>query len=271
MIIMAKDDYESVEIAAPAVTMKAIGKVARALYALNKASSYKEISSGVGMSPQHTSQTLSAAKDLGVTESASGRGKHVLTQMGASFARLLGFGKEEESRQVIAHLIKTQGPWSEVVSFLKMNEGVPRSPLDLVLHIEARLGKRWANAMRSRIASSYRSILVFAGLVKADGGDIVSLIGMEDEVSAFEEPNEVSTRDVALELPSLSPQASYTSRFSDYAEFSIPDFFKMYVRRTLPAVAFLRNELREESTMVPWLNALEKSISEKEENENETE
>jgi len=268
---MSLDDYESAEIATPAVSMKAIGKVARALYAFNKAASYKEISSGVGTNPQYTSQTLSAAKDLGVTELASGRGKHVLTEKGASFARLLGFGKEKESRQVIAHLIQTQGPWSEVVSFLKMNEGVPRSPLDLVWHIEARLGKRWASTMRSRIASSYRSILVFANLVKADGGDIVSLIGMEDEESAFEEPNEVPTRDASLELLSHSPRASSTSRFSDYAEFSIPDFFKMYVRRTLPAVAFLRNELREESTMVPWLNALEKSIREREENENETE
>jgi len=269
--MMTESNYESTEITTPVTTMEVIGKVARALYAFGKPAGYKELATMVGVVPQYASQTLSALKDLGIIEPTSDRGKYVLSENGTSFARLLGFGKDKESREVIRNLVLTEGPWSEIVSFLKMNEGAAREPLDLVLHAETRLGKRWASTMRSRIAASYKSILKFAGLIRIEGGLIISLIGMDNSEEPVHHEESVIERDTSpvTKGPDLQYSISTrsTSTAKDYAKFSIPDYFIVHVKRSLTALSFLKEQLRESSVMIPWLKTLEEEINQKEEND----
>ena len=255
-------EKETVHIATPINGIEAIGKVIRALYALNKVVGYKEVSTMAGLANAYTSQALSSAKSLGLSRQAGGRGKYELTKAGETFARALGFGKEKDSRLVIRTQILNEGAWSEIVSFLTMNKDKPRNPLDLAYHAESRLGKRWSKSMRSHIASAYKSILEYADLIRIDGINIISLIGMDGKSETRVEIQEI---DVSKEMTysALSSDVQEGQRITevkDYAEFSMPDFFMLRVIRNEEAIDFLSKQLKDTSILIPWLSAIEKTI-----------
>ena len=47
---------------------------------------------------------------------------------------------------------------------------------------------------------------------------------------------------------------------SDFAEFSMPDFFVLNVKRNKGAIDFLSEQLKDSSLLVPWLKALKDSL-----------
>jgi hypothetical protein len=67
--------------------------------------------------------------------------------------------------------------WRDVIGFLLANQSTPRPALDLSIAIEKRLGKTWSSSMQKTVVDSLVSILEFAELVKAESGNIISLIG----------------------------------------------------------------------------------------------
>jgi hypothetical protein len=253
----------TIDIATPINGIEAIGKVIRALYALDKTVGYKEVSTIAGLASAYTSQALSSARSLGLCHGSGERGKYDLTKAGEEFARALGFGKEEISKQIVRKQILSEGGWSEIVSFLKMNEGKPRDALDLAYHAESRLGKRWSDSMRSHIASAYKSILEYAELSIVEGNNITSQIGMENEFEDQIESLQPSIQsDDLADIIHDSREKRIHSIISkkDYAEFSMPDFFILDVKRTEDAIDFLLNQLKDSSILVPWLTAIKKSI-----------
>ncbi|MBN2229044.1 MAG: hypothetical protein JW779_05575 [Candidatus Thorarchaeota archaeon] len=253
------DNQESLEIAVPSVTIEIIGKVVRGLYSFKKPAGYKDLKALVSLHEITVSQGLNAAKDLGLAKQTGGRGIYELTETGMNFARLLSFGKESECRLLLAKQIMTMSNWSEVVSFLEMNVNTSRNPLDLVMHVEGRLGKMWKNRMRSKVANSYRSILEYAGLIEIDGNDIVSVLPDEDEQHKFLE-SEASPMKSREKQPPDSGIYSFSitqARIeSDYSEFSIPEFFIVFVKKTQYAIKFFQDQIKDGSVFSAWLETL---------------
>jgi hypothetical protein len=253
----------TIDIATPINGIEAIGKVIRALYALDKTVGYKEVSTIAGLASAYTSQTLSSARSLGLCQESGGRGKYDLTKAGEEFARALGFGKEEISKQIVRRQILNEGGWSEIVSFLIMNVDKQRDALDLAYHAESRLGKKWSDSMRSHIASAYKSILEYAELVVVEGNNIISQIGMDNEFQDQIENLQPSIQSDNLSDIIYDPREkrihSIISK-KDYAEFGMPDFFILDVKRSENAIDFLLDQLKDSSILVPWLTAIKKSI-----------
>ncbi len=261
-------DYESVQIATPAVTMETVGKVTRGLFSFKKRATYKDLAKLVGLHEITVSKGFSAARDLGLMETTGGRGVYILTSVGENFARLLDFGKEVDCRTLIAKQIIELENWSEIVTFLEINRGIPKNPLDLVLHVEGRLGKRWKSRMRTKIARSYRSILEYAGLIEIDDGNIISILSMGGESELLGPSDGQEPAKSPTETGTYSSSISNVRMLTDYAEFGIPDFFVVFVKKTPSAVDFFRKQIANSSLFVAWLDTLQNELEKKSLEEN---
>lgn len=261
------DDIEELRIATPAVTMETIAKVCRALYAFKKPASYKALAAPLGMHENNVSSALSSARDLGFVETSEKRGEYLLTDSGETFARFMDFGKDSESRQIVVNQIRSLPAWSEIISFLETNTGNPRSPDDLVLHVERRLGKRWKARMRAKVSAAYKSILEYATLVRVEDNMLISEISPGDaEEHLIPRSDSKTSMERPVESVGYSSMLSGTRTMPDYAEFSIPDFFILFVKKDLAAIEYLRKQLIDNSLFESWLDALESRVeNEKEE------
>jgi len=174
---------------APALTrgIDPINAAIRALYIHKKEASYKEIAAPSGLHPAVASQALSSSKDLGLTRSAGKKGWYLLSSNGVEYARYLTENRFDECKKLLKEIIIGNPLWTDVVVFLRTNEGTARDPLDLIMNtVEKKLGKQWSPAMRRTVSDSTMSALEYSGLIRRESGKIVSLVGPNDAPSQQE-------------------------------------------------------------------------------------
>ncbi|RLI47315.1 hypothetical protein DRO69_00925 [Candidatus Bathyarchaeota archaeon] len=241
------------KIATPSVGIDGINHAVRALRAYKEPATYKDLAKGANLHPVYMSQSLSAARDVGLTESAGKRGLYKLTSDGEEYARFLSYGQESECKELLKRIILNNPLWSEIIRFLRMSKGEARDPLLLVGDIEGKLGKRWSPSMRSGYASAYTSILEFAGLIRVEGGNMVSELELEEKPEKGEKP-------AGLVPESRAP---LPTTLEEYTEFSIADSFKVLIRKDIESLEFFEDQIKEKSIFSPWI-AYEKKKLEKE-------
>ena len=61
--------------------------------------------------------------------------------------------------------------------------------------------------------------------------------------------------------PSYSAIISKTRDTPEYAEFSLPDFFIVFVRKSTTAIAYFREQFRDDSIFSSWLNIIENDLN----------
>ncbi|MDH5449022.1 MAG: hypothetical protein OEY24_03435 [Candidatus Bathyarchaeota archaeon] len=232
------------KIARPLQNLDAVNKVVRVMYGYKTAVMYKDIASACGMHPVNVSQALSAAHDIGLTESAGRKGLYNLTSEGKDYARLLTAGKENEAKNLLKHIIRQNPLWVEIIRFLDATRGQPRDPLDLVLEIERKVGKQWSTSTRGAIRESLVSILEYAQMIVKEGPQIISVgeeqIETESEAEQRTEP--------------LTPQVD-TYLDSDF-EFLKSSDFTFEVRKDAKAVEFAQTQF------AAWITYLKKKLAE---------
>lgn len=175
------------KIASPVVGIEGVNKVVKTLYSYKKPGTYKDISAAAQLQAAYVSQALSASRDIGLTTLAGKRGLYVLTHEGEDYCRLLTAGKESDCKKLLHQVLLSNPLWQDPLAFLKANFGTKRDPLELIIDVERKLGKKWSQAMRKRVLDSYVSIFRYAELVKIEDAQIVSQIG-EELIQSSEEP-----------------------------------------------------------------------------------
>lgn len=233
-----------VPIATPIQSIEAINKVVGVLFNYNRSVMYKDVAIASNLHPMVASQALSTARDIGLTELSGKRGLYVLTKRGIEYARLLTAGKQEEAKPILRQIIKNNPKWTEIMLFLKATRGQARDPLDLVLDIESKLGKKWSQSMRLRISDCLVSILNFAGLIQKEGGKIFSLVETEATSTEIVTPDTVeSTEPVTI------------SKEEEFEKLETNDF-RFEIRRDLKVLDFAKNQFS------AWVEYLKQKLSE---------
>lgn len=245
----SKKYKKTTKIATPSVGIDGVNHAVRALRAYKEPATYKDLAKGAGLHPVYMSQSLSASRDLGLTQYAGKRGLYKFTSDGEEYARFLSYGQESDCKALLKKVILDDPPWSEIIRFLRMSEGQERDPLLLVGDIEGKLGKQWSPSMRNGYANAYTSILEFAGLIRVEGGKIVSKL-----------PSEPEEKPERGKIPPPPPP-------EEYLEFSIADSFRVVVRKDIDSLGFFEDQVKESSIFTPWIKhekkKLQKTDSEK--------
>jgi len=169
---------------------------------------------------------------------------YVLTKDGEEYARLMTAGKEGDARLFLRKVIESNPLWADIIFFLKATRG-PRDPLDLVLDIERKLGKKWAPGMRNRLRASYVSILSHVGLIQKEGSKIISLAeAAPEELLRNVLDNLLEPKHGIERVPSIvQPPAEEQRRFP-LVHFNITQAVQNnpMIKRRLPNVGFnIRN------------------------------
>lgn len=251
----------NIKVATPIVGIEGINKAILALWAYKKPAFYKDLAIAAGLNAVYMSQCLSSSRDLGLTMLAGRRGLYQLTKDGEEYARLLSSGKISESRDFIRDIILKNPLWSEIISFLRVCKGKPRDPIDLVLHVERKLGKKWSQSMRDRLSKVYVSILEYARFIKVEKDKIISLIDIERKEEELEEVPEREVKE-----PSRMP---ISIKNYNYFELKIPESFIIYVRKKEDAIAFFESQIKEDSMLAPWIQFIKNLLKHEKESASE--
>jgi hypothetical protein len=236
----------SPNIATPIQPIETINRVVAVLYTYKRPVMYKDIAQACDMHPVNVSQSLSSARDIGLTQLAGKKGLYTTTEFGKEYARLLSFGKGEEASKVLRIILQSNPLWREILTFLQATRGQSRNPADLILEVERRTGKQWKSSMRSRIEDSLVSILEFARLVGREGSNIISLA----------EP------DPQLPLPRPEPEATTPTKATSSAKQFVrltSDEFTFEIREDLDTIDFADSQFQ------AWINYLRKKLKAKQE------
>jgi len=240
-----------------------LNQAVRALYSYKGSATYKDLAKGAGLHPVYMSQCLSASRDVGLTELAGKRGLYKLTARGDEYARHLSYGEDDKAREILSEILLENPSWIEIIKFLKMSYKQERNALSLVADVEAKLGKHWKQSARSVYANTYVSVLRFAGLIDVSGDNIISRVSPEEKV----QPSLPSSVGIHAPRPTLSSSSAALAP-EEYCEFSIPDSFKIFVRKEIESLSFFESQVKDSSIFIPWIRH-EKSkiatISKKEE------
>jgi len=249
---------ESAKAAAPTAGIDGVHHAVRALFAYKKPAFYKDLASAANLNAAYMSASLSSARDVGLTELVGKRGLYELTTQGVEYGRLLTFGKEADCKELLRKTILENPLWSEIIAFLRVSKGQAREPMDLVLAVEEKLGKRWSPSMRNKLAKNYSSILHYASLVKLEKGKMISQIGVEVEVKP-EEVEKVEEIEKAEEIK-LPEKPAIPSAPDEFAEIRLPDSFILYVRRDLDAIKYFEQQVKKGSFLDSWIQLIKTKI-----------
>lgn len=259
---VSKGETQNVsKIATLSAGIDGINQAVRALYSYKKPATYKDLAIGAGLSFIYMSQSLSASRDIGLAELAGKRGLYQLTEAGTKYTRFLSYGNDDKAKELLKEILPKLPNWAEIMKFLRMNFKQERSPLSLVADVESKLGKHWTDSLRTTYANNYLSVLRFAGLIDPSGSGIISLL------DAGEEPQNLISqeKDLNSSFTVNNPQTPISDSVSiirndGYAEFSIPESFKVYVSKNLEALIFFESQIKPNSIFAPWIQQLKQKI-----------
>lgn len=230
-------------IATPVQSIDVINNLVSVLFTYKRSVMYKDISAIAKLHPSNVSQGLSASRDLGLTKLAGKKGLYVLTKDGEEYARLITAGKEDEARSFLRKVIERNSLWTDVILFLKATRGQARDPLDLVLDIERKLGKKWSSGMRNRLRASYVSILSYVGLIQKEGDKMISVA-------------EAGPEEPQIEPLYVLPSAKHPPVMpEDFARLQTDDF-KFEIRKDAEVLNFAKDQF------LAWIEYLRKKLAE---------
>jgi predicted transcriptional regulator len=244
--ILEKVISETAGIATLSAGIDGINRAVRALYSYKGAATYKDLAKGAGIHPVYMSQCLSAARDVGLTESAGKRGLYKLTTKGEDYARHLSYGEDDKARDILRELLLERPAWTQIIKFLKISFKQERNPLSLVADVEGKLGKHWSETLRNTYATTYSSVLEFAGLIETSGKNIISKVADKGE----QKPSVEQVQSTEKGKTDLSNKAATPE---GYSEFSIPESFKIFVRKNIDSLKFFESQVKDNSIFIPWL------------------
>lgn len=240
-----------VGVATPIQSIEVVNELVSVMFTYNRSVMYKDLGSLVKLHPANISQGLSATRDVGLTRLSGGKGRYILTQNGVEYGRLITAGKDAEARNCLRNIIEKNPAWTDILLFLKATRGQARDPLDLVLDIERKLGKKWSSGMRNRLRASYVSMLTYVGLVQKEGTKIVSLVESKVEKT----PSMQLGADTLLVEPSIKEKAYSHSMSKDFARLQTEDF-SFEVRKEAGVFDFA------EAQFLVWIEYLRKKLAE---------
>ncbi len=245
-------------IARPTVPIDGINNAVRALYAFKRSATYKELSKPAGVSDVYMSKSLSSSRQIGLTELSGQRGSYELTKIGEKYAMFLTAGKETEAKNLLKKVIVENPWWSEIINFLKVNQGKQRDVIDLILDIESKSGKKWSNRMRGDLGNAMSSILSYAGLVDSKGNKISPKIEVGEEEKEKQETGEEPENEPEIPEGAEPKQPKVAG---EYAELRIPDSFVLHVQRNLQAIDFLEKQVKADSFVANWLKLVKEKMN----------
>jgi hypothetical protein len=216
-------------IAAPLQSIDVINNIVSLLFTYRRSVMYKDMVAAAKLHPATISQGLSASRDLGLTKSAGKKGLYVLTKEGEEYGRLITAGKENDAKPYLKSIIMRNQLWTEILLFLKATRGQARDPLDLVLDIERKLGKKWAPGMRNRLRAAYVSILSYVGLIQKEGDKMISVMAPEILATVASQEPEKTAGSQALPIS------------TDFARLETNDF-KFEIRKDVDVIDFAKNQ-----------------------------
>jgi hypothetical protein len=246
-------------IAQPTVPIDGINHAVRALYAFKRAATYKELSKPAGVSDVYMSRSLSASRQVGLTALSGKRGSYELTKIGDKYAMFITAGKETEAKNLLKKAIMENPWWSEIITFLKVNQGKQRDVVDLVLDVEAKSGKKWSNRMRGEVGNAISSILSYAELIDAKANKIIPKIGMGEEAEKTEQETGGEPESEIGAKTGAEPKIDKDA--GEYAELRIPDSFVLHVQRNLQAIEFLEKQVKADSFVANWLKLVKEKMN----------
>jgi hypothetical protein len=262
--ILEKARNEVADIATLSAGIDGINRAVRALYSYKGNATYKDLAISAGIHPVYMSQCLSAAKEVGLTEYAGKRGLYKLSSKGNDYARHLSYGENDKAKHILRNLLLEKPQWTQILKFLKISYKQERSALSLVADVEGKLGKHWSQRLRNTYASAYTSVLEFAGLIEKSGNSIVSQI--TDNIE--QEPSEQQIMSAEPSKPDLSSKAAIPE---GYAEFSIPESFKIFVCKNIDSLKFFESQIKDNSIFIPWIRHETKKLEDVSRKTNESE
>ena len=176
---ISESEEKSVDIATPYTSIEEIDTSLVGLFHQSDASKAGDIAKQVGLKDPDVARALSAARDLGLTEVAKGKGRgaYQLTSPGKDYARYIEAGKPADAKTILKDQILKSSSWVEIVKFLTINKARARELRDLVVDIEKKLNKTWSTGSRKQLSAAYGGILKASGLATVSGGNITSLLG----------------------------------------------------------------------------------------------
>ena len=105
----------------------------------------------------------------------------------------------------------------------------------------------------------------FAGLIETSGNNIISQVTDEEE----QKPSGEQILPTETGKPDLSNKATPPE---GYSEFSIPESFKIFVRKDIDSLRFFKSQVIDNSIFIPWiqhetqrLEALSRKVNESKE------
>lgn len=238
----AEETQKPAAIATPVQSIDVVNNLVSILFTYKRSAMYKDIAAIAKLHPSNVSQGLSASRDLGLTELAGRKGLYVLTKEGEEYARLITAGKEGDAQTFLRKVIENNPLWTEIILFLKATRAQVRDPIDLVLDIERKLGKKWSLGMRRRLRASYVSILSYVGLIQKEGDKVISLAETEIEKSASR----------AKSMPPEKPPPVTPENFATLHT----DDFTFAIRKNLGVLEFAKEQFH------VWVEYLKRQLSE---------
>jgi len=250
---------KSSRIATLSAGIEGINQAVRALYSYKDSATYKDLAKGAGLHPVYMSQSLSASRDVGLTELAGKRGLYKLTEIGNKYALNLSYGENDKAKAILRESLLKQPNWAEIIKFLKMSYKQERNALSLVADIESKLGKHWTDSLRNTYANAYTTVLKAAGLIETSGNSIISQVGEKnEEIAPIEPPIEESRGNASASLR-LEEEINMPLN-EDYSEFSIPEAFKVFVCKNVESLNFFESQVKENSIFIPWIQHEKRKI-----------
>lgn len=255
------EDTTEDNVATPIQTIGTIKRITQGMYSLSKPANRDTLASQIDMNASEVGKTLTDLTCLGIVAPCEKRGTYCLTEEGREFAILLGHEKEQRSQELLADLILGRPEWRPIVEFLRTRIDEPFDISEVVILAEKKHDQSWSEGRRRKAETSYRTILEFAGLVSVVGDDLISnkekLLSEESDDESLSEPLHHKPRTTTLTPSTEEESTGSRSR----PRFEMPGMFILEIHPSAKAIDFFRNQLSEESLLLPWLETLAEMIA----------
>jgi predicted transcriptional regulator len=255
---------EKLRVVVPTMSIESVRDTLRAVYSIKKPVSAKDLYTLAGLSQQNASTCLGIALSLGFVVEAEGRGVYELTDDGKNFVRFLEFAKEEKAKALVRNAILQKNDWAETVSFLRINKGKTRKYSDLVLYVESKADKQLTKEVRRKVAGALRSILIYSQLIEDNPDELVSRIGIVQEIEKAPARLAIPSSQIA-DQESESAGETIVIDSSEPAVFSIPGKFALQVNNNRNAIGEIRRQIRDGTSLAAWLDTILENLEKEKE------
>ncbi|TXT56937.1 MAG: hypothetical protein BAJATHORv1_20535 [Candidatus Thorarchaeota archaeon] len=242
---MSTEEDTKVSIATPIQTIGTIIFLVKGMYAYSKPGNREDIAEAIQRNHTEVGKSISDAKDMGlITES---NGLYSLSDKGREFAILLGHKREDESGKILADSILNSPHWKKIIEFLIEHADSSFHISDLIIFIEKKHSQTWGKGRREKAEKAYRTILEYADLIEIKDGLVYPKISSLSPQTL----ERGETEKILVETLKI---------IENHAIFSIPNLISIALKLDKNAISFLREQLKEDSTLHSWMNSIVQTL-----------